>query len=162
MKTAKTRPTRWAGLALAGVLSGALSGVLLAGCSDDAPDEPDGPTLVTMPVSKSVLMVGGPLEDEDDEVLKGKPVFVNGCLGAESGEKTYLVVWPSGTNVAGPDTDSLRVGDQVLEPGQSFTGRGTYVTDKPFPVQFPEIPLKCLAPNQENIMWVQEITEVTD
>jgi len=159
VKTAKTRSTRGTGAVLVAALAGAL---LLGGCSDDAPDEPDGPTLVTMPVSESVLMVGGPLEDTDDEVLKGKPVFVNGCLGAESGDKTYLVVWPSGTNVAGPDTDSLRIGDQVLDPGQSFTGRGTYVTSKPFPVQFPEIPLECLAPNQENIMWVQEITEVTD
>lgn len=158
MKSAKTRPTRWAGPALVAALAAAL----LAGCSDDAPQESDGPALVAMPVSKSVLMVGGPLEEPDDEVLKGKPVFVNGCLGVQSGEKTYLVVWPSGTNVAGPDSDAIRIGDQVLEPGQSFAGRGTYVLGKPFPVQFPEVPITCLGPSEENIMWVQEITEVTD
>lgn len=148
------------------VIVAAACGVLLvSGCSGDdetSSDAPQGPTLVTMPVSGSVLMVGGSVTDVDDELLKGKPVFVNGCLGAETAEKTYLVVWPDGTNVAGADSDSIQVGDEVLEPGQSFVGTGTFVTGKPFPQQFPEIPLKCLGPNEENIMWVQKITDVTD
>ena len=143
----------------------AVLGAALTGCSDDEPSaETDGPTLVQMPVSESVLMVGGQVPDGDagDERTAGKPVFVNGCLGAQNGGKSYLVVWPAGTNVAGADSDAIRIGDEVLEPGQSFVGTGTFISGQPFPEEFPQIPLKCLAPNAEKIMWVQEISEISD
>lgn len=145
------------------VIVAACAALLLSGCSgdDETQDGPKGPALVTMPVSKSVLMVGGPVRETGEELLKGKPAFVNGCLGATSGDKNYLVVWPDGTNVAGPDTDAVRFGDEVLEPGQSFTGKGALVDTKAMPQQFPDIPLKCLGPNEELIMWVHEITEIS-
>lgn len=144
------------------IVAAACGVVLLSGCSGADGDATQGPALVKMPISESVLMVGGPVSEVDGEVLKGKPVFVNGCLGAASGDKNYLVVWPDGTNVAGPDNDSIQFGDEVLEPGQSFTGKGTFVDTNQLPQQFPQIPLKCLGPNEEKIMWVQEITQISD
>lgn len=147
-------------------IAAAACGVLvLSGCSGDGGDDQDateGPALVSMPVSGSVLMVGGPVDKVGEELVEGKPVFVNGCLGATNGEKNFLVVWPDGTTVAGPDDDSIRLGDDLLEPGQSFTGKGAYVDTKAMPEQFPEIPLSCLGPNAEKIMWVQEITSISD
>lgn len=138
--------------------------VLVSGCSsdDDEAEATTGPAVISMPVSQSALLVAGPVSDPADEQLRGKPVSVNGCLGAVSGEITYLVVWPDGTTVAGPDSDALQIGDDVLEPGQSFVGTGTFVTGKPFPAQFPELPLKCLGANTEKIMWLQEIDEISE
>lgn len=144
----------------------AACGVLaVSGCSDGGAAEPaSGPTVVEMPVSGNQLVVAGPVDDSEagNERLTGKPVFVNGCLGARAGTKTYLVVWPSGTTVAGPESDAIEHDGQVLEPGSSFVGRGTFVTSQPFPRQFPTLPLRCLAANQEKIAWVQRIDEVEE
>ncbi len=141
-------------------------GVLfLSGCSgdDSGSGEPtSGPTVVEMPVSGHSLLVAGPTDDVNDERIAGKPMFVNGCLGAQSGTTTFLVVWPDGTNLARADSDAIEIDGEVLEPGGSFVGKGTFVTAQPFPEQFPEIPLRCLGPNQEKIAWVQEIDEVTE
>lgn len=142
----------------------AACGVLvLSGCSGDDSAEPTtGPTVVTMPVSGASLLVAGPTDEVNDERLTGKPTFVNGCLGAQAGTKTFLVVWPSGTTVDRSDSDALRINGEVLAPGASFVGRGTFVSAQPFPSQFPDIPLRCLAPNDEKIAWVQEIDEITE
>jgi hypothetical protein len=143
----------------------AASGVLvLTGCSgDDESAEPTtDPTVVEMPVSGSSLLVAGPADEVSDERLTGKPVFVNGCLGAETGNQTFLVVWPSGTTVDRSDSDAIVLDGEVLEPGGSFIGRGLFVTAQPFPDQFPDIPLQCLGPNQEKIAWVQEIDEIAE
>jgi hypothetical protein len=145
-------------------LSLACGVLVLSGCSDDggAGEPSDEPTAIEMPVSGSTLLVGGPVDEVEEERITGKPVFVNGCLGAQSGTTTFLVVWPSGTSLDRNDADSLRFGDQVLDPGGSFVGRGTFVNAQPFPTQFPEIPLSCLGPNQEKIAWVQEVDEVNE
>jgi hypothetical protein len=145
-------------------MTAAVCGVLvLSGCSsDDSEPEVEGPTVLAMPVSKSALLIAGDVDEPSEEKLTGKPVFVNGCLGAQNGTTTFLVVWPDGTNVASPDADALEYEGEVLEPGSSFTGRGTFVTSKPFPEEFPTIPLKCLSANQEKIMWLQEIDEITE
>lgn len=145
----------------------AVCGVLaLSGCSDDgeAGEPSEGPTAIEMPVSGSTLLVAGPVDEVAEERITGKPVFVNGCLGAQSGTTTFLVVWPSGTTLARNDADSLRFGDDdlVLDPGGSFVGRGTFVNAQPFPFAFPDIPISCLGPNQEKIAWVQEVDEVNE
>ena len=148
------------------MLIAAACGVLvLAGCSGDEASEPtSGPTVVRMPVSGNHLVVAGPVDDSEagSERLTGQPVFVNGCLGAQAGTKTYLVAWPSGTNVAGPDSDAIEYDGQVLEPGSSFVGRGTFVSTRPLPRQFPTLPSRCLAANQEKIAWVQRIDEIEE
>jgi hypothetical protein len=147
------------------IVAAACGVLVLSGCSDDGGDggEPSqGPTAIEMPVSGSTLLVAGPVEEVDGERITGKPVFVNGCLGAQSGTTTFLVVWPSGTTLDRNDTDSLRLGDQVLDPGGSFVGHGKFVDAQPFPRQFPDIPLSCLGPNQEKIAWVQEIDEINE
>lgn len=146
-------------------LATAVCGVVaLSGCGgdDESPEATAGPAVVTMPVSGHSLLVAGPADDVQDERLTGKPVFVNGCLGAQTGTQTFLVVWPDGTTVAGADSDSIEYDGQVLEPGGSFVGRGQFVLAQPFPEQFPEIPLKCLGPNQEKIAWVQKIDEIQE
>lgn len=142
----------------------AACGVLvLSGCSgEDSPNPTTGPTVVEMPVSGSSLLVAGPTDEISDERLSGKPVFVNGCLGAQTGTTTFLVVWPSGTNVDRADSDAIEIDGEVLEPGGSFVGKGTFVSAQPFPEEFPSIPLQCLGPNEEKIAWVQEIDEITE
>ncbi len=142
----------------------AACGVLvLAGCSDGEGAEPSaGPTAIEMPVSGATLLVAGPVDEVAGERITGKPVIVNGCLGAQSGTETFLVVWPSGTTLDRSDTDSLKLGDRVLGPNASFVGHGTFVTEPPFPDALPEIPLHCLGPQQEKIAWVQEVDEVTE
>lgn len=146
------------------MMTAAACGVLaLSGCSgEDSPESTPGPNVVEMPVSGSSLLVAGPTDEVSDERLSGKPVLVNGCLGAQSGTTTFLVVWPSGTNVDRADSDALEIDGEVLEPGGSFVGKGTFVSAQPFPDQFPDIPLQCLGPNQEKIAWVQEIDEITE
>ena len=146
------------------MIAAACGVLLLSGCSgdEDPPEETTGPAVVEMPVSGHSLLVGGPTEEVGQERLSGKPVFVNGCLGAETGTTTYLVVWPSGTNVDRAGSDAIEIDGEVLGPGGSFVGKGTFVSAQPFPVQFPEIPLRCLGPNQEKIAWVQEIDEITE
>jgi hypothetical protein len=147
------------------VIAAAACGVLvLSGCSDDgdAGEVNEGPAVIEMPVSESTLLVAGPADEIGEDRITGKPVFVNGCLGAQAGTTTFLVVWPSGTSLERNDTDSLQFGDLVLDPGGSFVGRGTFVNAQPFPTQFPDIPIKCLGPNQEKIAWVQEVDEVNE
>lgn len=146
------------------MMSVAACGVLvLSGCSgDESPEPTTGPTVVEMPVSGSSLLVAGPTDEVSDERLSGRPVFINGCLGAETGTTTYLVVWPSGTNVDRADSDAIEYDGEVLEPGASFVGKGMFVSAQPFPDEFPDIPLRCLGPNQEKIAWVQEIDEITE
>lgn len=138
--------------------------LLLSGCGggEEAPEATPGPTTVEMPVSGHALLIAGPADDVKDERITGKPVFVNGCLGAQTGTQSFLVVWPDGITVAGSDTDAIEYDGKVLEPGGSFVGRGQFVLAQPFPEQFPEIPLKCLGPNQEKIAWVQEIDEIQE
>jgi hypothetical protein len=137
--------------------------LVLSGCSGDDSAEPtSGPTVVKMPVSGHSLLVGGPVDEVNQERLSGKPTFVNGCLGAQTGTATYLVVWPDGTNVDRADSDAIEIDGKVLEPGASFVGKGTFVSSQPFPEEFPEIPLGCLGPNEEKIAWVQEIDEITE
>ena len=87
---------------------------------------------------------------------------VAGCLGAQTGTQTFLVVWPSGTKVVGSNASAIEVGDHTIEAEQSFVGKGTFVSGQPFPTQFPEIPLQCLGPNEEKIAWVQEIDQVNE
>ena len=142
------------------VLSGVLSGCGSSG-SDPATDEP---TVVTLPQSGNSLLVAGPTSGEPlTERLIGKPVPVSGgCLGAQSGTKQFLVIWPHGTTVSTAEGESLQVDGEQLPPGGSFTGTGGWVTSKPFPAEFPDVPLKCLAPNQEKIMWLQEITQTEE
>ena len=147
------------------VMIAAACGVLvLSGCSGDeeSPEETTGPAVVEMPVSGHSLLVAGPTEDVGQERLTGKPVFVNGCLSAQTGTVTYLVVWPSGTNVDRAGSDAIEIDGEVLQPGGSFVGKGVFVTAQPFPEQFPQIPIRCLAANQEKIAWVQEIDEITE
>jgi hypothetical protein len=146
------------------VVTAACGALLLSGCGseDEAANATPGPTTVQMPVSGHSLLIAGPADQVADERLTGKPVFVNGCLGAQTGTQTFLVVWPDGTTVAGSDSDALEYDGEVLEPGGSFVGRGRFVVAQPFPEQFPEIPLKCLGPNQEKIAWVQEIDEIQE
>ena len=50
----------------------------------------------------------------------------------------------------------------MLQPGGTFVGQGKFVYAQPFPEQFPDIPIRCLGPNQEKIAWVQEIDEITE
>lgn len=146
------------------MMTAAACGVLvLSGCSgEDSPEPVTGPTAVEMPVSGSSLLIAGPTDEISDERIIGKPVFVNGCLGAQSGTTTFLVVWPSGTNIDRADSDAIEIDGEVLEPGGSFVGKGIFVSAQPFPRQFPEIPLRCLGPNQEKIAWVQKIDEITE
>lgn len=145
------------------MIAAACGVLVLSGCSgEDSPEPTSGPTVVEMPVSGSSLLVGGPADEISDERLTGKPVFVNGCLGAQSGTTTFLVVWPSGTTVDRADSDALEIDGEVLVPGGSFVGKGRFVSAQPFPDQFPEIPLQCLGPNQEKIAWVQQIDEITE
>lgn len=147
------------------VMIAAACGVLvLSACSGDeeSPEETTGPAVVEMPVSGHSLLVAGPSEEVGQERLSGTPVFVNGCLGAQTGTTTHLVVWPSGTNVDRAGSDAIEIDGDVLGPGGSFVGKGTFVSAQPFPEQFPEIPLRCLGPNQEKIAWVQEIDEITE
>lgn len=145
------------------MIAAACGVLVLSGCSDEGTAEPTtGPTVVELPVSGNQLVVAGPVDEAEvgSERLTGKPVFVNGCLGAQAGTKTFLVVWPSGTTVAGSGSDAIELDGKVLQPGGSFVGRGTFVSSQPFPDQFPTIPLRCLAANQERIAWVQEIDEI--
>jgi hypothetical protein len=146
----------------------ACAALLLTGCGSDEDAAPavEGPTVIDMPVSGNRLMVGGEPDEVGGERFEGKPTFLYGCLGAESGSaegmKQHLVVWPEGTTVAGGEDDSLKIGDEVLEPGSSFVGRGISVSKQPFPEGFPDIPIQCLAATQDTIWWVQEIDEITE
>jgi hypothetical protein len=142
--------------------------LLLTGCGSDEEAAPaaEGPTVIDMPVSKNRLMVGGEPDEIGSERFEGTPTFLYGCLGAQAGTaegmKQHLVIWPEGTTVAGSDDDSLKIGDEVLEPGSSFVGRGISLTGEPFPTQLPQIPLQCLGANTEKIWWVQEIVEINE
>lgn len=147
------------------VLTAAVCGVLvLSGCGGDeeSPEPTSGPTAVEMPVSGHQLLVAGPAPTVHDERISGTPVFINGCLGAQAGTESFLVVWPSGTTLAGSESDALEYDGEVLGPGGSFVGRGRFVVAQPFPEQFPEIPLKCLGPNDQKIAWVEEIDEIQE
>ncbi|MFC6285762.1 hypothetical protein ACFP3Q_01130 [Nocardioides sp. GCM10027113] len=165
MRTTGRTTARTTKLARAGVAAGLLTA--LAGCGgDDASPAAEGPTAIEMPVSGNSLLVAGTPDEVGDVRFEGTPRFVNGCLGAEAGSaeglKNYLVVWPDGTTVAGAEDDSLVLDGDVLEPGSSFVGKGIEVSGQPFPDEFPDIPIRCLGPNQENIWWVQEIEEITE
>lgn len=145
------------------VIAAACGVLVLSGCSgDEEPPETTGPAVVEMPVSGHSLLVAGPTDEIGQERLTGKPVSVSGCLGMQTGTVTYLVVWPSGTNVDRAGSDAIEIDGEVLQPGGSFVGKGTFVTAQPFPEQFPQIPIRCLAANREKIAWVQEIDEITE
>ena len=151
------------------VLAAALCAVLaLSACSDDGGGEEEpkrgGPAVVELPSSKASLLVGGPVDaaDRGEVRFEGKPVTVNGCLGAASGDRTFLVVWPDSTALDSVEGDSLDFDGQVLDPDGTFVGTGTLVYRQPFPEQFPDIPIRCLGPNQEPVVWLQEIDSVSE
>ena len=146
------------------MIAAACGALVLSGCSggEESAEETAGPAVVEMPVSGHSLLVGGPAEQVGRERVSGTPLFVNGCLGAQEGTSSFLVVWPSGTNVDRAGSDAIEIDGEVLGPGGSFVGKGTYVFSQPFPEQFPDIPLRCLGPNQQKIVWVQEIDEITE
>lgn len=138
--------------------------LVLSACSGDdegGGEGSTGPAVAELPGSGAQVLVAGPTDDAGQERITGKPVVVNGCLGAETTDKTFLVVWPSGTALATEDGDGIRVGDHLIDPDTTFVGTGTLVFAQPFPEQFPSIPLRCLGPAQEAIAWVQEVDEVT-
>lgn len=140
--------------------------LLLAGCSGGDGDSADapGPGVATLPSSGTQLLVGGPVAEEDrgDTTFQLRPVVVNGCLGGTTGERTFLVVWPSDIALADTDSDELEHDGQVLSADGSFTGTGTMVFSQPFPESFPDIPIRCLGPNTEPVVWLQEIDEISE
>ena len=152
------------------VLALALCAVLaLPACSDDGGgggEEPKrgGPAVVELPGSKASLLVGGPVGEKDlGEVrFEGKPVVLNGCLGAASGDREFLVVWPDSTALDSTEGDALDFDGQVLDADGTFVGSGTLVYRQPFPEQFPDIPIRCLGPNQEPVVWLQEIDSISE
>jgi hypothetical protein len=108
-----------------------------------------------------MLLVAGSFSGQGTDDITGTPTFVNGCLGGKNDEKEFVVVWPDGTRVTGPDDDTIIVDGHSIPEGSTFEAKG-YFVHQPFPAQLPPIPLRCQAGGQTEVAWVQKVTSVTE
>lgn len=78
-----------------------------------------------------------------DALVVGELAVVGGCIGLVDGPSEYVVVWPTGTTLAGDEDIALDVPDVGrVEPGERVQLGGGYVS-APFTDNVPSIPEGC-------------------
>lgn len=123
---------------------------LIAGCGVLDGEETGEPFGLKLLVSES-REIGGM-----DARVRGTVADLGGCVGFVDGERSYLVVWPRGTEATAEevvvDGHSIRLGDEV-------DGAGGYLS--PRTSGFPRIPESCAAAaDDDEVIQLDAVAEV--
>lgn len=144
-----------------------LSAILLTGCSfSDAPSRnadstrnlaqtAGEPHVIRTETGLSALIAADIQHSGDAAVAGSLAVLGGGCVGVRVGERKYLVVWPSKTDIR--DSGVLQLvlpNGEMLEEGDAFEGAGGFQS-APLPDSIPPIPKECTP--QEEILVLSEV-----